>query len=84
MANLKELRGRIKSVASIAQITGAMEMVASMKLRKVQNRALASRPYTEELIGMLGHLADHVGQDANRPLFQRRDVQRAELHSCCR
>ena len=39
MANLKELRGRIKSVSSIAQITGAMEMVASMKLRKVQAKA---------------------------------------------
>ena len=75
MANVKELRGRIKSVGNISKITKAMEMVASMKLRKVQNRALASRPYTEELIGMLGHLADHVGQDANRPLFQRRDVK---------
>ena len=39
MANLKELRGRIKSVASIAQITRAMEMVASMKMRKVQGKA---------------------------------------------
>ncbi len=40
MANIKELRGRIKSISNIAKITKAMEMVASMKLRKVQQRAL--------------------------------------------
>ena len=53
MANLKELRGRIKSVASIAQITRAMEMVASMKLRKVQAKAQAFHPYTEEIRHMI-------------------------------
>jgi F-type H+-transporting ATPase subunit gamma len=53
MANLKELRGRIKSVTGIAQITRAMEMVASMKLRKVQAKALSFHPYTEELRAMI-------------------------------
>ena len=48
MANVKELRGRIKSVKNIAQITKAMEMVASMKLRKVQARALADLPPPEK------------------------------------
>ncbi len=75
MANIKELRGRIKSVTNIAKITKAMEMVASMKLRKVQNRALASRPYTEELQGLIGSLAEHVGDDVERPLFRRRAVK---------
>ena len=54
MANLKELRGRIKSVGSIAQITKAMEMVASMKLRKVQAKAQAFRPYVDEIRHMIG------------------------------
>ncbi|MBI5852288.1 MAG: ATP synthase F1 subunit gamma [Planctomycetes bacterium] len=75
MANVKELRGRIKSIANIAKITKAMEMVASMKLRRVQGRASAFRPYTEELRGMLAHLGDHVGGDADQPLFRRREVK---------
>lgn len=75
MANVKELRGRIKSVSNIAQITKAMEMVASMKLRKVQARALSSRPYTEEIVKLGRHLSDCVGGDAELPLFKARDVK---------
>lgn len=75
MANIKELRGRIKSVSNIAKITKAMEMVASMKLRKVQNRALSHGPYTRTLYGIMEHLSRHVGQDAGRPLFQAREVK---------
>jgi len=74
MANLKELRGRIKSVASIAQITGAMEMVASMKLRKVQAKAQNFHPYTEEIRHMIERLSGHVSGDAEVPLFSRREV----------
>ncbi|MCC6785700.1 MAG: ATP synthase F1 subunit gamma [Planctomycetes bacterium] len=75
MANVKELRGRIKSIANIAKITKAMEMVASMKLRRVQGRAAAFRPYTEELRSLLEHLGDFVGTDADLPLFRRREVK---------
>lgn len=75
MANLKELRSRIKSVSSIAQITRAMEMVASMKLRKVQAKAVGFHPYTEEIRAMIERLAGHVGGEEDVPLFRRRDVQ---------
>jgi len=75
MANVKELRGRIKSVSNIAQITKAMEMVASMKLRKVQARALSSRPYTEEIVALGRHLSDCVSGDAELPLFKAREVK---------
>ncbi len=75
MANVKELRGRIKSVSNIAQITKAMEMVASMKLRKVQAKALASRPYAEEIRALGRHLSDCVGNDAELPLFTKREVK---------
>ena len=75
MANLKELRGRIKSVASIAQITGAMEMVASMKLRKVQAKAQSFHPYTEEIRHMIDRLSLRVAIDAERPLFMAREVE---------
>ena len=74
MANLRELRGRIKSISSIAQITRAMEMVASMKLRKVQARALTFRPYTEEIRGLVDHVSGHVAADAELPLFRQREV----------
>ncbi|MBM3962161.1 MAG: ATP F0F1 synthase subunit gamma, partial [Planctomycetes bacterium] len=74
MANLKELRGRIKSVASIAQITRAMEMVASMKLRKVQSKAQGFRPYVEEIRRMIAAVADKVAGEGDVPLFAVRDV----------
>lgn len=74
MANLKELRGRIKSVASIAQITRAMEMVASMKLRKVQAKAQSFHPYVDEIRHMIEALAGKVGGEGEVPLFQAREV----------
>jgi len=79
MANLKELRGRIKSVASIAQITGAMEMVASMKLRKVQAKALAFHPYTDEIRNMIQRVAAKVSGEGDVPLFDLREVRTVGL-----
>ena len=67
--------GQHAIVASIAQITRAMEMVASMKLRKVQAKALSFHPYTEEIRHMIERLAGHVSGDADLPLFVRRDVK---------
>jgi len=72
MANLKELRGRIKSVANIAQITRAMEMVASMKLRKVQAKALASHPYAAELRGIIERLSGRASASGESPWFRVR------------
>ena len=70
MANLKELRARIKSVASIAQITRAMEMVASMKLRKVQAKAQTFYPYAQEMKQMVERLAARVGTESGLPWFR--------------
>jgi F-type H+-transporting ATPase subunit gamma len=71
MAGIRELRGRIKSVGNIKQITRAMEMVASTKLRRFQDRALASRPYTTEITTLVGQLARVLGEDVgDRPLFR--------------
>ena len=70
MASVKELRLRIKSVGSIKQITRAMEMVASTKLRRFQDRAICSRPYAQEISALVGHLAEVLGSEvADRPLF---------------
>jgi len=71
MASVKELRVRIKSVGNIKQITRAMEMVSSTKLRRFQDRAVASRPYAEEIAGLVSNLAAMLGSDvADRPLFK--------------
>jgi F-type H+-transporting ATPase subunit gamma len=75
MANLKELRGRIKSVASIAQITRAMEMVASMKLRKVQAKAQSFHPYVDEIRHLIEAIAAKVSSEGDVPLFQAREVK---------
>lgn len=57
MASLKDLKNRIKSVKSTQKITKAMKMVAAAKLRRAQDAAVASRPYTEKMSEMLSTLA---------------------------
>ena len=57
MPSLRDIRRRIRSVKNTAQITKAMEMVAASRMRRAQQRVLASRPYAQtlrELIGELG------------------------------
>ena len=71
MAGIRELRARIKSVGNIKQITRAMEMVATTKLRRFQDRAVASRPYAEEITQLVAHLAKVLGKEVDeRPLFR--------------
>ena len=71
MGGVRELRGRIKSVGNIRQITRAMEMVASTKLRRFQDKAISSRPYSQEISGLVGRLAQVMGDELEgRPLFK--------------
>ncbi|MCK6446357.1 MAG: ATP synthase F1 subunit gamma [Planctomycetes bacterium] len=71
MASIRDLRTRIRSVGSIRQITRAMEMVATTKLRRFQDRAVASRPYANEIAQLLGHMAQVMGDKlGERPLFK--------------
>ena len=67
MANLKELKGRIKSVKSTQKITKAKQMVAAAKLRRAQEAAEAARPYAERLNAVMASLADKVGDSASAP-----------------
>jgi len=74
MAGIRELRGRIKSVGNIKQITRAMEMVATTKLRRFQDRAVASRPYADEITALVGRLASVLGEQVDElPLFRKGD-----------
>ena len=54
MPSLKDLKNRIASVKSTRKITKAMQMVAAAKLRRAQEAAEASRPYTERFNAVLG------------------------------
>ncbi len=73
MANIRELKVRIKSVGNIRQITRAMEMVATTKLRRFQDRAVASGPYSEEIEKLVQSLASSaLSGDEVPPLFQER------------
>ncbi len=70
MASLRDLRSRIKSVGNIKQITRAMEMVATTKLRRFQDRAVSSRPYAQEIAQLLGRMSAAMGDRLrNRPVF---------------
>jgi len=56
MANVLDLRRRIRSVKSTRQITKAMKMVAAAKLRRAQERAMASRPYAQMMASVIQSL----------------------------
>ena len=80
MASIRDLRTRIRSVGSIKQITRAMEMVATTKLRRFQDRAVASRPYAKEIAQLLGRLADVLRERlADRPHFRPGEGQATAL-----
>lgn len=67
MPSLKDLKNRIQSVKNTRKITKAMQMVAAAKLRRAQDAAEASRPYTERFNAVLGGLAASVGGSDTAP-----------------
>ncbi|MGI5879641.1 MAG: ATP synthase F1 subunit gamma [Syntrophomonadaceae bacterium] len=71
-AGVKDLKRRIRSVKNTQQITKAMKMVAAAKLRRAQESAEASRPYTETLQGTLTRLTA-VAYDVSHPLLEKRE-----------
>jgi F-type H+-transporting ATPase subunit gamma len=72
MPSTRDIRRRIKSVKNTAQITKAMQMVASSKMRKAQLAALAGRPYAGLMNKMLAHVTGHSG-DFSHPLMANRE-----------
>jgi F-type H+-transporting ATPase subunit gamma len=56
MANTKEIRTKIRSIQNTKKITSAMEMVAASKMKKVQRRMQASRPYSSKIKLVVQHL----------------------------
>ena len=77
-ASLRDIRKRITSVRSTQQITKAMKMVATAKLRRAQENILANRPYAAKMLEVLRSLAARTSPDAH-PLLYRREPKRIEL-----
>jgi len=75
MANLKEIRGRIKSITSIQKVTSAMKMVAAAKLRTSQSNMEQCRPYSNKISILLNDLLSDCDK-ANFNLMQKREVSK--------
>ena len=80
MANVLDIRRRIRSVINTRQITKAMKMVSAAKLRRAQERALAARPYAQMLTSVLKSLVSRAeiydpqtGQPRHPLLAQRQE-----------
>lgn len=72
MPSTRDIRRRIKSVKNTAQITKAMQMVASSKMRKAQMGALAGRPYATLMNEVLAAVSEGAG-DFTHPLMEKRE-----------
>jgi F-type H+-transporting ATPase subunit gamma len=63
MASTREIRRRIRSIKNTAQITKAMQMVASSKMRRAQERVQQARPYAEQIRALVSRLANAADED---------------------
>ena len=75
MNSPRDLRRRIRSIGSTAQITKAMQMVAASKMRKAQLAALAGRPFVQVLYRIQREATTRMG-DFSHPLLERREVHK--------
>ena len=77
MVSPRVLRRRIRSIRSTAKITKAMEMIATAKMRRAQEQALAGRPYAEKISQVIANLAAQPQiREAAHPLLESREVKR--------
>src|SRR6266850_1306562 len=76
MANLLDIRRRIKSVKNTQQITKAMKMVSAAKLKRAQDRVVNARPFANKMTEVLGSLAAQIPEDFHHPLLDARGDER--------
>ena len=80
MADIRLIRRRIRGIQSTSKITRAMEMIATSKMRRAQERGLAGRPYSEKIHQVLADLAALPSEgEALHPLLQRRPVTKIAI-----
>lgn len=78
MANLRDIRRRIKSVKNTRQITRAMQLVSSSKMKRAQDAAVAGRPYALLLADLLDTVSEKLelsGATLRHPFFEKREVK---------
>lgn len=78
MANLRDIKQRIGSVQSTSQITRTMEMVATAKIKKAQEKIESARPYSYAMMEVLGNVARYV-QNASHPLLEQHEERKRVL-----
>ena len=83
MPSLIDMRRRIRAVKSTQQITKAMKMVAASKLRRAQERVIATRPFAKEARRVLASIASRVDQ-TKHPLLVRRAGRRTRRDAASR
>src|SRR5213080_3945278 len=76
MANLLDIRRRIKSVKNTQQITKAMKMVSAAKLKRASDRVVNARPFANKMGDVLGELSGQTTEDFHHPLLDTRGDQR--------
>ena len=74
MPGTKEIRTKIASVKSTQKITKAMQMVATSKMRRAQDRMKLARPYAQKMRNVIGHLTE-ANPDYKHPFLQEREVK---------
>jgi F-type H+-transporting ATPase subunit gamma len=74
MPGTKEIRAKIASVKSTQKITKAMQMVATSKMRRAQERMKQARPYAQKMRNVIGHLTQ-ANPDYRHPFLQEREVK---------
>jgi F-type H+-transporting ATPase subunit gamma len=80
VATTREIRRRIRSIGNITQITRAMEMVSAAKMRRAQERVMASRAYSERIRVMISGLAGLTDlEEGEYPLLQQRPIENVAL-----
>ena len=79
MANLKEIRTRIGSVASTMQITSAMKMVSAAKLKRAQDAIIQMRPYAEKLKNILMNVSNSLDGSSENIYSQKRKLKKVLL-----
>ena len=80
MPSVRQIRRRIRSVQNTAKITKAMSMIAASKMRRAQEAALSSRPYSDRLRDLLADLAAQPHHEEElHPLLRRRQVENVDI-----
>jgi len=78
MAGSKEIRTQVASIKGTQKITKAMQMVSASKMRRAQERMLATRPYAAKIQNVVSHLS-HAHPEYHHPYLVEREVKRVGI-----